>query len=75
MLRKSHLSQVREVQRIAIPLYVKGRHDKCWKAIWRKLILPRFGINYDTFLRYLRTDTDALDRQESLAEETGTPRP
>ena len=57
-IRRSYLIRIREVQQFALRYYEKGRHDKCFKQVWKKYVFPRFGINYNTFLRYMKTDVD-----------------
>ena len=59
-IRRSYLIRIREVQQFALRYYEKGRHDKCYKQVWKKHVFPRFGINYNTFLRYMKTDVDGL---------------
>ena len=59
-IRRSYLIRIREVQQFALRYYEKGRHDKCFKQVWKKYVFPRFGINYNTFLRYMKTDVDKL---------------
>ena len=58
--------KIREVQEYAALYYEAGRHDKCYKHVWQKYILPKFGINYNTFLRYMHTDLSALNETEEM---------
>ena len=42
------------IQEITRKYYEPERHDKCFKAVWRKHIRGMFGICYDTYIRYLK---------------------
>lgn len=44
-----------------------GTADKCYKQVWLKHVFPKYGFNYDTFLRYMRVDTSCLE--ELLVEQ------
>ena len=68
-IRRSYLIRIREVQQFALRYYEKGRHDKCFKQVWKKYFFPRFGINYNTFLRYMKTDVDKLLGQAEKQKE------
>lgn len=35
--------------------------------VWLKHVFPKYGFNYDTFLRYMRVDTSCLE--ELLVEQ------
>ena len=37
--------------------------------VWKKYVFPRFGINYNTFLRYMKTDVDKLLGQAEKQKE------
>lgn len=68
-IRRSYLIRIREVQQFALRYYEKGRHDKCFKQVWKKYVFPRFGINYNIFLRYMKTDVDKLLGQAEKQKE------
>lgn len=50
---KSTLCRIREVCEITREHYEVGNQSKCYKAVWRKHIFPRYGICYRTFLNYI----------------------
>lgn len=34
-------------------LYEPGNQSKCYAAIWRRVIYPKYGIHYYTFMHYI----------------------
>jgi|GEM_PF-4302147 len=44
------------IQQIAREHYEPGRHDRCYKAVWRKYVNKIYGIGYLPFLRYLKVE-------------------
>lgn len=52
------LFRVCQAQKIAAEHYEPGNQAKCYKAIWRRFILPEMGIGYRTFLNYLKMKVD-----------------
>lgn len=63
----NYLIRAKEIQDFAAQFYEPGRHDKCYKQVWLKHVFPKYGFNYDTFLRYMRVDTSCLE--ELLVEQ------
>ena len=54
----STLFRACQAQKIAAEHYESGNQAKCYKAIWRRFILPEMGIGYRTFLDYLKMKVD-----------------
>lgn len=56
------------IARLAKQYYEPGNNAKCYAQVWRKVIYPRYGVHYDTFLRYLRlakaTDAPELPKED-----------
>lgn len=52
---KSTLCRIREVCEITREHYEQGNQSKCYRAVWRKHIEPKYGICYRTFLNYIGT--------------------
>ena len=50
---KSTLKRIREVCAITREHYEAGNQSKCYRAVWRKFIEPKYGICYRTFLNYI----------------------
>lgn len=50
---KSTLKRIREVCAIAREHYEAGNQSKCYRAVWRNFIEPKYGICYRTFLNYI----------------------
>lgn len=50
---KSTLKRIREVCEITQEHYETGNLSKCYRAIWRKYIEPKYGICYRTYLNYI----------------------
>lgn len=56
MTPKSYIStkkRIFEIQKIVADNYETGNQKKCYKAIWRNIIFPKYGICYATMLEYL----------------------
>lgn len=34
--------------------YEEGNQSKCYAAVWRRVIRPKYGIQYNTLLSYIR---------------------
>lgn len=43
---KSTLKRIREVCAITREHYEAGNQSKCYRAVWRKFIEPKYGICY-----------------------------
>lgn len=52
--KKGYIRRVAAIKNIAEQHYEPERHDKCWKAVWRRVIYPVYGISYHTFLSYMK---------------------
>lgn len=39
--------------------YEAGRHDRCYKWVWRKHIRDTFHIEYRTYLQWIRQEKKA----------------
>lgn len=52
---KSTLCRIKEVCAITREHYEVGNQSKCYRAVWRKHIEPKYGICYRTFLNYIGT--------------------
>jgi hypothetical protein len=50
---KSTVCRIREICDITREHYEEGNQSKCYHAIWRKYVAPRYGICYHTYLRYI----------------------
>lgn len=52
---KSTLCRIREICDITREHYEEGNQSKCYRAVWRNYIEPKYGICYRTFLNYIDT--------------------
>lgn len=50
---KSTLCRIREICDITREHYEAGNQSKCYHAVWRNYIEPRYGICYRTYLNYI----------------------
>jgi hypothetical protein len=50
---KSTEHRIREICELTRQHYEEGNQSKCYRAIWRKHIEPRYGICYHTYLSYI----------------------
>ena len=58
--RKHHestIERVRVVRAITEQHYESGNQARCYKAVWRQHIFPKFKICYRTYLNYLGIPT------------------
>ena len=59
MSEKKHhrnmILKIRNVNAIVQREYEPGRHDKSYKAVWRKYVFPVYPMCYRTFLNYINT--------------------
>lgn len=58
--RKHHestIERVRMVRAITEQHYESGNQARCYKAVWRQHIFPKFKICYRTYLNYLGIPT------------------
>jgi hypothetical protein len=67
---KSTLYRIREVCEITREHYEEGSQSKCYRAVWRKYIEPKYGICYRTYLNYINEPLpkDPDGKQLSLFE-------
>lgn len=49
----STMARIKEIVEEAQSHYEPGNQAKCYAAVWRKHIYPRYRISYNTLLRYL----------------------
>ncbi len=52
---KSTSLRIRDICAITNTHYEVGNQSKCYKAIWRQYIEPKYGICYRTYLNYIGT--------------------
>lgn len=67
MVKKRYESTYRKAEMIAKITqehYEAGNLQKCYAAIWRKYIRPRFGICYNTYLNYLGIPTSPSAKED-----------
>ena len=50
--------------------YQPGDQNHCYKAIWRRRILPEFGVCYKTLLSYLGVLPSELEEEQPEKENT-----
>lgn len=71
--KRGYYRRALRIQEITNQYYEPENHRKCKKAIWRRYIEQNFGICYDTYLRYLRTEPpepqQPTEKQLSLFED------
>lgn len=46
---------MREIGELTKLHYEEGNQSKCYRAVWRKYIEPKYGICYRTYLKYIDT--------------------
>lgn len=66
---KSTLARAWQVRALTSQHYEAGNQARCYKAVWRRWIEPRFGICYRTYLALLGLDPETerpQDRHPSL---------
>lgn len=65
--RKHHestIERVRMVRAITEQHYESGNQARCYKAVWRQHIFPKFKICYRTYLNYLGIPTPPPVQQQ-----------
>ncbi len=50
---KSTERRIREICELTRQHYEQGNQSKCYRAVWRRYIEPRYGICYRTYLNYI----------------------
>lgn len=72
--RKHHestIERVRMVRAITAQHYESGNQARCYKAVWRQHIFPKFKICYRTYLNYLGIPTPpSVPKQPTLWDMT-----
>ena len=61
---------IRAIIAIVNEEYQPGDQNHCYKAIWRRRILPEFGVCYNTFLSYLGVSPSELEEEQTEKEDT-----
>lgn len=54
-MHASTIQRIITAKKIAAQYYEAGNQSKSLKGVWRRYIVPEMGIDYRTFLRYLKT--------------------
>ena len=62
MKYNSTLVRIKAINKITAAHYEEGNQSRCYKAVWRNIIQPRFGICYRTYLSYLNTHLNASEK-------------
>ena len=67
---RSTKKRIRAIIAIVNEEYQPGDQNHCYKAIWRRCILPEFGVCYNTFLSYLGVSPSELEEEKTEKEDT-----
>lgn len=67
---RSTIKRIKEIQNIVKREYEPGDQQRCYKAIWRKFVYPRYGVCYDTYLSYIGVKPSELEEENP---DTGDP--
>lgn len=67
---RSTKKRIRAIIAIVNEEYQPGDQNHCYKAIWRRRILPEFGVCYNTFLSYLGVSPSELEEEKTEKEDT-----
>jgi hypothetical protein len=67
---RSTKMRIRAIIAIVNEEYQPGDQNHCYKAIWRRRILPEFGVCYNTFLSYLSVSPSELEEEQTEKEDT-----
>lgn len=67
---RSTKKRMRAILAIVNEEYQPGDQNRCYKAIWRRRILPEFGVCYNTLLSYLGVSPSELDDEQKENEDT-----
>ncbi len=62
---KSTLARAAQIRALTAQHYEAGNQAKCYKAVWRRRIEPKFGICYRTYLNMLGLDPETESRQDN----------
>ncbi|MDR2131001.1 MAG: hypothetical protein LBP56_07555 [Odoribacteraceae bacterium] len=61
---RSTLLRMEEILSITRERYEPGNQSRCYRAVWRRYIEPRFGICYRTYLAYVKWRPGADEERE-----------
>ena len=64
--RKNYLSKRRHAVMIAKEHYEPGRHDRCYKWVWKKYIKHQFHIEYRTLMKWIREEEKEASKEGQL---------
>ena len=67
---RSTKKRIRAIVAIVNEEYQPGDQSRCYKAIWRRRILPEFGVCYKTLLSYLGVLPSELEEEPSTGSGT-----
>lgn len=67
---KSTKKRMKDIIAIVNEEYQPGDQNRCYKAIWRRRILPEFGVCYKTLLSYLGVSPSELEEDPSTGSGT-----
>lgn len=67
---RSTKKRMRAIIAIVNEEYQPSDQSRCYAAIWRRRILPEFGICYKTFLSYLGVPPSELEEEPSTGSGT-----
>ena len=67
---RSTKKRIRAIVAIVNEEYQPSDQNRCYKAIWRRRILPEFGVCYNTFLSYLGVSPSELEEEQPKNEDT-----
>lgn len=60
---RSTKKRMKAIREIVEAEWQPGDQSRCYAAIWRRRILPEFGICYKTFLSYLGVPPSELEEE------------
>lgn len=61
-MRKSRAAIIKEICEIAKEHYEPGDQSKCYAAVWRNYVYPKYRIHYRTFLDYVSVPASEVNR-------------
>lgn len=67
---RSTKKRMKAIREIVEAEWQPGDQSRCYKAIWRRRILPEFGVCYNTFLSYLGVSPSELEEEQPKNEDT-----
>ncbi len=66
---RSTIKRIKEILDIVNKEYEPGDQKRCYKAIWRNIVYPRYGICYDTYLSYIGVKPSELEEERAENED------